>query len=70
MKRTAVRKRVLLHDSACPHTAAHTFETNKKLNFEVLEHPLYSLNLHLFRLTCLVHLNKPLEAVSLPQTRN
>jgi hypothetical protein len=32
-------------NSACPHTAAHTVETLKKLNFEVLEHPLYSLDL-------------------------
>jgi hypothetical protein len=31
---------VLLHDNACPHTATHTVETLKKLNFEVLEHPL------------------------------
>jgi hypothetical protein len=30
---------------ACPHTAAHTVETLKKLTFEVLEHPLYSLDL-------------------------
>jgi len=36
---------VLLHDNACPHTAIHTVETLKKLNFEVLEHPLYSLDL-------------------------
>ena len=32
---------VLLHDNACPHTV----ETLKKLNFEVLEHPLYRLDL-------------------------
>jgi hypothetical protein len=32
---------VLLHDNACPHTV----ETLKKLNFEVLEHSLYSLDL-------------------------
>jgi hypothetical protein len=32
-------------NSACPHTAAHTVETLKKLNFEVLEHPLCSLYL-------------------------
>ena len=36
---------VLLHDDACPHTAAHTVETLKKLNFEVLEHPLCGLDL-------------------------
>jgi histone-lysine N-methyltransferase SETMAR len=47
----------LLHDSAHPHTAAHTVahtvETLCHLNFEVLEHPLYSPDLassdyHLF----------------------
>jgi histone-lysine N-methyltransferase SETMAR len=43
----------LLHDSARPHTAAHTVETLQKLKFEALAHPLYSLNLapsdyHLF----------------------
>jgi hypothetical protein len=32
-------------NSACPHTAVHTVETLKKLNFEVLEHPLYRLDL-------------------------
>jgi hypothetical protein len=32
-------------NSACPHTAAHTAEILKKLNFVVLEHPLYSLDL-------------------------
>ena len=36
---------VLLHENACPHTATHTVETLKKLNLEVLEHPLYSLDL-------------------------
>ena len=30
---------VLLHDNAQSHTAAHTNETLKKLNFEVLKHP-------------------------------
>jgi hypothetical protein len=35
---------VLLHDNSCPHTAAYTVETLKKLNFEVLEHPPYSPN--------------------------
>jgi hypothetical protein len=44
---------VLLHDIAPPHTAAHSVETFKKLNFEVLEHPPYSHDLapsdyHLF----------------------
>ncbi|UYV62766.1 hypothetical protein LAZ67_2001870, partial [Cordylochernes scorpioides] len=36
---------VLLHDNACPHTAAHTVETFQKLNFKVLTHPLYSPDL-------------------------
>ena len=36
---------VLLHDNACPHTAAHTVETLQKLKFEVVAHPLYSPNL-------------------------
>jgi histone-lysine N-methyltransferase SETMAR len=36
---------VLLHDNACPHTAAQTLETLKKLNFEELEHPPYSPDL-------------------------
>jgi len=44
---------VLLHDIARHHTAAHSVETLKKLNFEVLEHPSYSPDLapshyHLF----------------------
>ena len=44
---------VLLHDNACPHTAAHTVETLQKLKFEVLAHPPYSPDLapsdyHLF----------------------
>jgi hypothetical protein len=33
---------VLLHDSTCPHTAAHTVETLKKINFKVVEYPPYS----------------------------
>ena len=32
---------MLLHDNACPHTVTHTVETLKKLNFEVMEHPLF-----------------------------
>jgi hypothetical protein len=32
----------LLHKSACPNTAAHTAETLKKINFEVMEYPPYS----------------------------
>ena len=44
---------VLLHDSARPHTAAHTAETLRKLKFEVMAHPPYSPDLspsdyHLF----------------------
>jgi len=44
---------VLLHDNACPHTAAHTVETIQKLKFEVLAHPPCSPDLapsdyHLF----------------------
>jgi histone-lysine N-methyltransferase SETMAR len=43
----------LLHDNARPHTAAHTVETLRHLNSEVLEHPPYSPDLtrsdyHLF----------------------
>jgi transposase len=43
----------LLHDNARPHTAAHTVETLRQLNFEVLKHPPYSSDLapsdyHLF----------------------
>ena len=34
-----------LQDTAGFHTAAHTVETLKELNFEVLEHLLYSLDL-------------------------
>lgn len=33
---------VLLPENACPHTAAHNAEALKKLNFEVLQHPLHS----------------------------
>ena len=44
---------MLLHDIARSHTAAHSVETLKKLNFEVLEHPPYIADLvpsdyHLF----------------------
>jgi len=43
----------LLHDNACPHTAAHTVDNLRALKFEVLKHPPYSLDLapsdfHLF----------------------
>jgi histone-lysine N-methyltransferase SETMAR len=43
----------LLHDNSRPHTAAHTLESLRHLNFEVLEHPPYSpdltlLDQHLF----------------------
>jgi hypothetical protein len=37
---------------------AYTVENLKKLNFEVLEHPLYSLDLTPSDLPVLVHLNK------------
>jgi hypothetical protein len=53
-RRGLLSKRVLLlHDSACPHTAAHTVDTLRALKFEVLEHPPYSPDLapsdfHLF----------------------
>ncbi|PNF15535.1 hypothetical protein B7P43_G16529, partial [Cryptotermes secundus] len=36
---------VLLHDSARPHTAAHTAETLRKLKFDVMAHPPYSPDL-------------------------
>jgi len=44
---------VLLHDNACPHTAAHTVETLQKLKFQILANPPYSPDLvpsdyHLF----------------------
>jgi len=44
---------LLLHDNACPHTAAHTLETLKQLKWEAMEHPAYSSDLapsdfHLF----------------------
>ena len=44
---------LLLHDNACPHTAAHTMDTLLALKFGVLKHPPYSLELvpsdfHLF----------------------
>jgi len=46
---------LLLHDSACPHTAAHTLETLKQLKWEAMEHSAYSPDLapsdfHLFGL--------------------
>ena len=53
---------VLLPDSASPHTAAHTVETLKKLNFEVLRYwsnHCLVLTLPLETVTCLNHLNKP-----------
>jgi len=38
--RGLLSKRVLLlHDNACPHTAAHTVDTLRALKFEVLKHP-------------------------------
>jgi hypothetical protein len=36
---------LLLHNKACPHTAAHILETLKKLKWEVMEHPAHSLDL-------------------------
>jgi hypothetical protein len=44
---------LLLHVSACPHTAAHTVDTLGALKFEVLQHPPYNPDLapsdfHLF----------------------
>jgi hypothetical protein len=36
---------LMLHENACPHTVTHNVETLKKINFEVLEPPLYSLGL-------------------------
>jgi len=36
---------LLLHDNACPHTAAHTLETLKQLKWEAMEHPAYSPDL-------------------------
>jgi hypothetical protein len=45
----------LLHDNACPYTAAHTVETLRHLNFEVLKHPPYSPDWPLRTTTCLVH---------------
>jgi histone-lysine N-methyltransferase SETMAR len=33
---------LLLHDSACPHSAAHTKETLQELKFEAIYHPPYS----------------------------
>jgi len=46
---------LLLHNNACPHTAAHTLETLKQLKWEAMKHPVYSPDLapsdfHLFGL--------------------
>jgi hypothetical protein len=46
----------------------NTVETLEKLNFEVFEHPLYSLDLTPSDSPPLDHLKKPLEAVGLPRT--
>ena len=43
--RGLLSENVLLHNKACPHTVTHTAKTLTKLNFEVLEHPLYNLDL-------------------------
>jgi hypothetical protein len=37
----------MFHDNAHLHTAAHTVESLRQLNFEVLKHPLYSSDLTL-----------------------
>jgi hypothetical protein len=34
---------VLLHDKARPHTAASTAETLRKIKFDLMAHPAYSL---------------------------
>jgi hypothetical protein len=44
---------VLLHDNTCPHTAARTTALIKRFNWEIFDHPPYSLDLvpsnyHLF----------------------
>jgi histone-lysine N-methyltransferase SETMAR len=36
---------VMLHDNACPHTAAHTAETLREPKFDVMTHPPYSPDL-------------------------
>jgi hypothetical protein len=56
---------VLLPNNAHPHTAAHTVETLKKLNFEVLEHLLCSPDHDLSD----YHLFDPLQQ-ALPQSSN
>jgi hypothetical protein len=49
---------------------AHSVENFKKLNFEVLEHPFYSLDLTPSDSYVLVHLNKAYESFGLPRTSN
>jgi len=39
------KKFLLHHDNACPHTAAAGVETVQQLDFELLQHPPYSLDL-------------------------
>ena len=51
--RLLLSKRVVLHDNARPHTAAHSAETLRKLKIEVMAHPPYNRdpapsNYHLF----------------------
>lgn len=48
-------KGVLLHNSACPHTAAHTVEILQNLKLEVLSHRAWSLDLAPSDFTCLDH---------------
>jgi ABC-type Zn2+ transport system, periplasmic component/surface adhesin len=50
---------VLLPDSASPHTAAHTVETLKKLNFEVLRY--WSNHCLVLTLPLETHMFKPLK---------
>ena len=51
--RTSLKRVLLLHDNARPHTGAYTVDTLRALKFEVLKHPPYSPDLapsdfHLF----------------------
>jgi histone-lysine N-methyltransferase SETMAR len=48
---------VLLHNNACPHTAAHTINTFQQLKWEVLKHSAHSPDL----MPSNFHLSEPLE---------